>query len=234
MQVLPIVEVSMKFHFLLPLAATTLFFISGCQPPEGWTTTGAKAGGLAKVEIEFKDGLAYEKGSTQPFSGQFIETYEDADDKIKVDTTYVDGLKSGAELHYRRNGKIAREYGFSEGIARYVLVRYDSGLAKMISFYEDNSDPAAEKFIGPHVRFHENGFPGTNGIWAADHKQWNKRFMQWDTKGLLLGDYLFDEGRLKEIYFETEIQQKDREERDQWNKKNLGKKTAVAEPEADQ
>ena len=218
----------MKCHYFLSLVFLTALSLTSCKPPEGWTTDGSSPSANPVVKLETRDGVAYEEGGDKPFSGEHFEYYSDEAEKVKTATTYVDGLKSGPEVHYRKNGKISREYGYHQGIARYVLVRYDSGLAKMISFYENETDPATEQFIGPHVRFHENGFPGTNGIWAADHKQWNKRFMQWDENGKLLGDYLFDNGDLSDIYFETEQQKADRKERYKWNEKNLKKEQQAA------
>ena len=217
----------MKSAFTLTLAALVTFVLCQCKPPEGWTTEGASKGAEV-IELALEDGVAHEVGSTEPFTGEHTEYYSDDAEKPKITTSYVDGRKTGPEVHYRKNGKISREYGYDKGIARYVLVRYDSGLAKMISFYENETDPAAEQFIGPHVRFHKNGFPGTNGIWAADHKQWNKRFMQWDENGELLADYLFDNGELADIYFETDDQKKNRKARYQWNEENLKKEQAEA------
>lgn len=218
----------MKRLFFLSLTLVVALTFTACKPPEGWTTDGSAKSVKPAVELEFRDGVAFEKDDEKPFSGEHIKFYSSDAEKVETATTYVDGLKSGPEVHYRTNGMISREYGYHEGVARYVLVRYDSGLAKMISFYKDETDPTAEQFIGPHVRFHENGFPGTNGIWAADHKQWDKRFMQWDENGELLGDYLFDAGKLSDVYFETKDQEIDRKKRYQWNEDNLKKEQAAS------
>ena len=215
----------------LIFGSLTLFValsFTACKPPEGWTADGSAKPADQMVELEVRDGVAYVKGSDKPFTGEHQEFYSDDAEKIKITSNYIDGLKSGPEVHYRKNGMISREYGYHEGVARYVLVRYDSGLAKMISFYENETDPATEQFIGPHIRFHENGFPANNGIWAADHKQWHKRFMQWDENAQLLGDYLFDEGKISDIYYEAESQKEYRMERKQWNKENLEKEAAEA------
>ncbi len=218
----------MKRLFPISLTLFVTLSFTACKPPEGWTTEGSSNSLNPVVELEIRDGVAFAKDSDKPFSGEHLEYYSSDAEKVETATTYVDGLKSGPEAHYRKNGMISREYGYHEGVARYVLIRYDSGLVKMISFYQNETDPAAEQFIGPHVRFHENGFPSTNGIWAADHKQWNKRFMQWDESGEVLGDYLFDDGKLSDIYFETDAQKKDRKERYQWNEENLKKEQAAA------
>lgn len=215
---------SLFFTFTLFVALS----FTACKPPENWTTDTSAKSANQVIKLEVRDGVTYEKGNDNPFSGEHLEFYSDEAEKVKTSTTYLDGLKSGPEVHYRKNGKIAREYGYHEGIARYVLVRYDSGLAKMISFYKNETDPASEQFIGPHIRFHENGFPSNNGIWATNHKQWNKRFLQWDENGELLGDYLFDNGKITETHFETESQKAYRVERKQWNKENLEKEAADA------
>lgn len=211
---------------LVSLAAITSLILSNCKPPEGWVMEGdGSSKKVATTEIEVKDGIAIDKATGKPANGIVLTAFDDSPGKIKFSTTYKNGLKHGTEVQFRKSGAMSRETGFFEGQARYLVVRYKDGMMKTLSFYEDKSEPAAEKWIGPHTRLHKNGFASANGIRANNYHGWDKRKLDWDDQGELAADYLFDQGEVTKTIFEAAGQAARRAEREAWNDENLGGKT---------
>jgi len=176
---------------------------------------------VKSTKLEIKDGIAINPANGKPAKGIVLTPFEDEPDKVQLSTTYKNGLKHGPEVEFRKNGQMSRETGYFEGQARYLIVRYKDGMMKTLSFYENNSNPADEKWIGPHTRVHKNGFASANGIRANNYHGWDKRKVDWNNEGTMIGDYVFDQGELVETIFEADTQADRRAKREAWNDENL-------------
>ncbi|QQL45141.1 hypothetical protein [Sulfuriroseicoccus oceanibius] len=219
---------------LLAALALGSLALSNCKPPEGWVMEGEGGAKVKTTKLEIKDGIAINPATGKPAKGIVLIPFEDEPDKVQFSTTYKNGLKHGPEVEFRKNGDMSRETGYHQGQARYLIVRYKGGMMKTLSFYEDGSAPADEKWIGPHTRAHKNGFASANGIRANNYHGWDKRKVDWNKEGQVSGDYLFYQGELVETLFEADAQADRRAEREAWNDENLTGNDETAAPADEQ
>ena len=64
-------------------------------------------------KMEERNGIVYVIGEDKPFTGKFIEKYNDG--QIKIEINYKNGTKHGKEKNYHPNGKIFKEQEWKDG-----------------------------------------------------------------------------------------------------------------------
>lgn len=64
-------------------------------------------------KMEERNGIVYIIGEDKPFTGKFIEKYNN--DLLQMETSYKNGIKHGKEKNYHLNGKIFKEQEWKNG-----------------------------------------------------------------------------------------------------------------------
>lgn len=133
------------------------------------------------TELERFEGLWTLKGESQPYNGDFKETFEDGN--IKGTGTFVNGQLEGLRVQYFPNGNKRTEKVYKEA--------YPHGTAK--EFYENGT----LKQVGEFVNNKEYG------IWTIYYPSGNKHVESTFVDGLQQGKYMefSEDGKLLAQYF---------------------------------
>lgn len=119
-------------------------------------------------ELEKVDGLWTKKGATVPFTGEFIDTFENG--KTKGTGNFVKGQLEGLRIQFFINGQKKTE--------KYYKASYQHGIAK--EFYENET----LKQVGEFVDNKETG------IWTIYYETGEKHVESTFVKGVQQGDYM--------------------------------------------
>lgn len=143
-------------------------------------------GQINVTELERKDGLWIKSGDSKPYTGKFIETYENG--AVKGTGTLVNGKLDGSRIQYYPNGQKSSEKHYKDA--------YPHGLSK--EFYENGT----LKLTGDFFNNKENG------TWTAYYPNSNKQailnfvegiqqgpYFEYDLKGKLIRQFYFKNGK---------------------------------------
>lgn len=188
------------------LFLSTAFFCSCEMEAEGKAEAPTKAvspeeslPGYHEVKVEIReDGLAYLPGGLAPFTGDAVELhYDRTPPRLARRTPFVKGRRHGLVVSFTSGGKLREERKFEQGRPVFLVVYHGNGQKK----YEV---PLNDKEVGegPIMRWHDNGV-----LWSEAHLDAEGRFhgeeKDYDREGRLMGHYVKEHGKLKEIRFET-------------------------------
>jgi tetratricopeptide (TPR) repeat protein len=132
-------------------------------------------------DLEKVDGLWTKKGATSPYTGEFIETFENG--KTKGTGNFVKGQLEGLRIQYFENGQKRTE--------KYYKASYPHGIAK--EFYKNGT----LKQVGEFVENKETG------IWTIYYETGEKHVESTYVNGMQQGDYMeySKEGKLLVKYY---------------------------------
>lgn len=165
---------------------------------------------IDKISLEEgADGLMVEVGKDKPFSGVDIEPMEESDGEdgtkqFVVETPYSDGLVDGVKRTYFSGGAIREERTYQNGVPVQVETYYSDGSKKFSG--QLNSEDRVE---GATQRWSRNGVVIGEGAYDADEKH-HGVWKEYDDSGGLIGEYLWDHGKIEKIIFESPVQKERR------------------------
>ncbi|WP_038172629.1 hypothetical protein [Verrucomicrobium sp. BvORR106] len=155
--------------------------------------------GYQEVKVEIReDGLAYLPAAELPFTGDAVELhYDRTPPRLARRTPYVKGRRHGMTVSFTSGGKLREERTFEQGRPAFLVVYHGNGKKKYQ--YALNEKEVGE---GPILRWYDNGV-----LWSEGQLDSEGRFhgeeKDYDREGRLMGHYVKEHGRLKEIRFET-------------------------------
>jgi antitoxin component YwqK of YwqJK toxin-antitoxin module len=136
---------------------------------------------LARVE-----GKWTKEGESKPYSGDFVETYEDG--STKGTGMLVDGLLDGLRFMYYPNGnKSVKKYykaGYPHGESKEF---YDDGTLKAEGVFENNKE------IGAWTLYHPNG--KKHAVLTFDNGIQNGPYFEYSQEGVLIQQFYFKNGK---------------------------------------
>ena len=204
----------------LPLLLPTALLVISCQPAPEWKAEAEKAAqstdgelkapAIDKLTLEKRaDGLMYEPGAEEPFSGSDVEPLMGGDpptprEGFSVVVPYLNGKIHGTKETYFPSGKLREARVYEHGVAKESTVNFPSGKKKL--FAKLNAKDVAE---GEYKRWYENGQLHTEGT-HDENERFHGEFKEYDENGRLTGHYLWENGKLMKIFFETPEQKEER------------------------
>jgi len=203
----------MRIHVL---ALVPLVLASACNRPAapGKRPTVPPPPALDAITLEKRaDGLFYQVGADQPFTGTDVEPDRKKEQEEQrmgfvLATPYQGGRVHGAKTCYYSGGGIQEERVFENGVARSSTLYYSPsrGGGKKLEVPLNAKDVAE----GRMLRYFPNGKVHTEAFLDADEK-WHGDFKEFSEDGELLGHYRWEHGTLREIVSETPAQKARRE-----------------------
>jgi antitoxin component YwqK of YwqJK toxin-antitoxin module len=137
-------------------------------------------------DLERKDGLWSKKGEKTPYTGPFIEYFDNG--KIKGKGEFKDGLVHGLRIIYYENGNKSLERNYSNGINDGASIEYyPSGQIKQVANFKNGKEDGILK------AFYENGQVEAiatflNGVQQGD-------YFEYTIAGKLKVQYYFVNGK---------------------------------------
>jgi len=133
----------------------TIFFFSSCESPK---------------RFEMKDGLIYQTGTQNPYTGKIESFYTDG--KKNFVKNYSDGKLNGTTTHWFENGQKRIELNFRDNLTHGEFNEwYENGQLKEKSFFENAMQ------TGEYISYHSNGQIRTKRIYMSGEKlreeNWN-------------------------------------------------------------
>ena len=192
--------------------------LAACQPqnaPQRKAGADPRPGPPAVDDIQLEkrpDGLWYQTGAQQPFTGTDIEPdRKKAEEENRlgfiVVSPYENGLVHGTLKVYYPNGDLQEEVVYEKGARKLSTMYYTGGQKKHhVAF---NARNLAE---GPYTRWHKTGQPETVGTFDENEKYHGDHKI-YDENGQLIGHYTMTHGVATEIHFETDEMKKHRAEK---------------------
>lgn len=155
------------------------------------------------------DGLMVELGKSEPFTGVDIESKEepDGEDGTKqfiVETPYTKGLIDGVKRTYFSGGMIRENRTYKNGVPVQVETFYSDGSKKFSGQLNSN-----DRVEGPTQRWAQDGTVLGEGSYDADEKH-HGVWKEYDESGELVGEYLWNHGKIEKIIFESPEQKERR------------------------
>lgn len=138
------------------------------------------------TDLERVDGLWTKKDAASPFTGEFIETFDNG--KTKGTGNFLKGQLEGLRVQYFENGQKRTEKfykeSYSHGIAKEF---YDNGTLKQVGEFANNKE------IGVWTVYYETGEKHVqstfvNGVQQGDYSEYSK-------EGKLKVKYYFVNGK---------------------------------------
>jgi hypothetical protein len=203
----------MKIHRKLTAVASLFALITSCKekPSESASTKNAsEAGAINAVDatvgikpkaipVEIRaDKLGYMPGDQFPYTGEAVELFPDSPSRVMRHVTYAKGLRQGRELTFYKNGVIKIEKLWDNGVAKSEKFFYKDGQLKTEMGCAPEGTP-----MGPHKIYHPNGQLMVVNTLSRDSRPTGNE-KRYNSEGKLIGEYLYDNGLLKEIVSETE------------------------------
>lgn len=138
------------------------------------------------TELEKINGLWTKKGDTQPYNGDFKETFEDG--SIKGTGTFVNGQLEGLRIQYFPSGKIKTEKEYKESYPHGTAKEYfENGTLKQEGNFENNKE------VGIWTLYYPNGIK--KAILTFDSGVQNGPYYEYNDKGVLVKQYYFKNGK---------------------------------------
>lgn len=126
------------------------------------------------------------KGEEKPYSGDFVEYYDNG--TIKGTGTFKDGLVHGSRMMYNENGKIYLKRNYANGINDGASIEYyNNGNVKQEAYFKNGKEDGKLKI------FYENGqlkalFTLLDGVQEGD-------YYEYDSNGKLIAQYFYVNGK---------------------------------------
>ncbi len=159
------------------------------------------------------DGLYYQVGAAQPFTGTDVEPDRKKEQEEQrmgfvLATPYQAGRIHGAKTCYYPGGGVQEERVFENGVARSSTLYFppSRGGGKKLEVPLNAKDVAE----GRMLRYFPNGKLFTEAFLDADEK-WHGDFKEYSEDGTLQGHYRWEHGVLREMVSETPEQKAKRE-----------------------
>ena len=138
------------------------------------------------TDLERVEGLWTKRGAASPFTGEFIETFENG--KIKGTGSFVKGQLEGLRIQYYENGQKRTEKFYKESYPHGVAKEfYNSGTFKQVGEFANNKE------IGVWTVYYETGekhvqLTFVNGVQQGDYSEYSQ-------DGKLMVKYYFVNGK---------------------------------------
>ena len=139
--------------------------------------------GVNQDELEEREGIIYLKGSDTPFTGKYLNFFENG--QKKLEGSYKDGKLDGLEVAWHENGKKMGESKFKDGMDVLRAEYYENGQKAHEITFKDG------KMI-LEMRWYENGNKlgeghykdgQANDLWARWHENGKKASEAYHSKG---------------------------------------------------
>ncbi|HSJ04936.1 MAG: toxin-antitoxin system YwqK family antitoxin [Verrucomicrobium sp.] len=152
-----------------------------------------------EVKVEVRDnGLAYAPGATLPFTGDAVELQDEtAQPSIARRTPYLKGRRHGIVTSFTRAGTLREERVYEWGRPLKVTAYHANGHMKYQVAL--NSNDVAE---GRIQRWYDNGVLASESQLDATGRSHGIE-KEYDEQGHLAGEYVRDQGGLRQIVFES-------------------------------
>ena len=185
---------------LSTMAALSPLAMTGCNRSPSPEATLANKTPITPVTVEVRpDGLAYLPGAPTPFTGDAITPYPDKDSwKLKLREPYSNGKRHGEVTELYKDGKIKTQRTYDKGSPKWAKSFHKNGQLK----FQLNLN-AADKAEGPYTRYYESGKVCAQATFD-EQERWHKDFKEWKEDGSEHSHYVFENGKLVKIVFETE------------------------------
>lgn len=86
-------------------------------------------------DLDFRDGVAYIKGTSEPYTGKIMALWAGA--KIRREASFVKGKLNGTEIFWFKNGKREFEKNWDNGIAHgRFLMWFEDGKKRAVANYK--------------------------------------------------------------------------------------------------
>jgi antitoxin component YwqK of YwqJK toxin-antitoxin module len=106
---------------------------------------------MSSDKLQFKQDIAYEVGSENPFTGQVFDYFDKEEKSIKSEANYKNGYKDGKCVDYFENGKIKSENNF-------VIGKFNG---KQTEFFKNGQAKEEKEYFNGNClkisRWNENG-----------------------------------------------------------------------------
>ena len=103
----------MKSVPLFLIIVTLPLLLSGCGVEEPVAGTKPELEGVEDIELEFREDIAYLKGSNTPYTGKSYTVYLRGEKR--TEENYKDGKKEGLHFKWYTNGEKQVEMNFNDG-----------------------------------------------------------------------------------------------------------------------
>ena len=144
------------------------------------------------------DGLAYQPGAAQPFTGEAVELHPDVNTAaVSRRIPYVDGKKHGSVTRWTPKGKMIEDRRYDHGTPKTCTNYYSNGQKKIEVILN-----AHDKAEGPYFRWHDNGVLQVESGFDSEERFHGVEKV-YDRDGKLVGHYRNEHGEFIEVIFET-------------------------------
>ena len=146
----------------------------------------AKPEGVNVEELEFREDIAYLKGSDTPYTGKVFVLYENG--KKWIESNYKDGKEEGLHVAWYKNGQKFAEGNYKDGKEEGLHVAwYENGQKKAEGNVKDG------KPDGLWVRWHKNGQKFAEGNYK--NGKGSGRQISWYENGKKKGEVNMKDGK---------------------------------------
>lgn len=123
-------------------------------------------------ELERKDGVWSKIGDEKPYSGEFVETFENGN--IQGKGTLENGTLNGERTSYYEDGKIKFQRFYKDGVADgKSFENYDDGMLKQQGIFKNGKEDGEWKFYYPNGKIHAI-INFSNGVQQGDYFEYNE------------------------------------------------------------
>jgi antitoxin component YwqK of YwqJK toxin-antitoxin module len=137
--------------------------------------------------LEEKDGVAYVPNSEQPFTGKYVQKFENGQKKFEM--TFEEGKLQGLANKWHKNGQIKGQMNFKDGKFEGVeSLWYDNGQKKSAHHYQD------DKPHGVHISWHANGQKSAEG--TTKEGELHGKLIEWHDNGEKQFEHHYNDGEL--------------------------------------
>lgn len=138
------------------------------------------------TELERVNGLWTKKGDSQPYNGDFEETFEDG--SIKGTGTFVNGQLEGLRIQYFPNGEKRTEKEYKEAYPHGVAKEYyEDGTMKQEGYFENNREN------GTWTLYYPNGIK--KAVLTLESGIQQGPYFEYNDEGTLIRQYYFKNGK---------------------------------------
>ena len=144
---------------LLVLLVSLPLLLGGCgEKEESVAEVKPELEGVENVELEFREDIAYLKGSDTPYTGKFYELYPSG--KRNWEGSQKDGKPDGLHKGWHEIGQKEEEVNFKDGkLEGLRRVWHENGQKKAEATYKDG------KFDGLEIGWYDNGQKEVEANW---------------------------------------------------------------------